>query len=359
MASGRRSALPPRPRPSGLRAPAGRARARSANGGGNLRQSPRLRLAARASDRANLPFACGVRLESAPLPCRSSSAAAPPTGRRGGVLVKTCFHWREESRKTVLRGQNRRSLEANRTVWPGNTPRRPPGRFGFPTKPLIIGTRLDAWSKPAFSVPTAKAGFDHGGRLPVSGAIDRTDLPDARGFGSGISSPQPAGAYLRERRGCTHIFQFVFKNCGLGRKQGALGASGGGSAPRAARSEGSERAFPQLTASPSGLPRSPRPRIRSQTAFFEQESRFFVRAGRAPDVTGAPGRAPAAGSPARRPRAPAGRMRVRPAASRTKPAPIAAGRERLQPACSSRMRHALNPWIQAICGGFVRRTRWS
>ena len=303
----------------------------------------------RVPDRADLPLTRGVgRVPSSPS-CR----------RRAAALVKTRFHWREESRKAALHGQKRPSLEANRPVRPGNPPRRLPKRFGPAAKPQFRTSRLDVWSKPAFSVPTVKALFDHGGRLPVSRAIDRTDLLDARGFGSGISSPQLAGAYLRERRGCTHIFQFVFKNCGLGRKQGALGVAGGGSAPRAARSEGSERAFPQLTASPSGLPRSPRPRIRSQTAFFEQESRFFVRAGRAPDVPGAPARAPAAGSPARRPRAPAGRMRVRPAASRTKPAPIAAGRERLQPACSSRMRHALNPWIQAICGGFVRRTRWS
>ena len=162
----------------------------------------------------------------------SDRADLPPA--RGGVLVKTCFHWREESRKTVLRGQNRRSLEANRTVWPGNTPRRPPGRFGFPTKPLIIGTRLDAWSKPAFSVPTAKAGFDHGGRLPVSGAIDRTDLPDARGFGSGISSPQPAGAYPRERAGLHPYFPVRVQELRSGTEMGRPGSGRRG--PRAPKS---------------------------------------------------------------------------------------------------------------------------
>ena len=72
-------------------------------------------------------------------------------------------------------------------------------------------------------------------------------------------------------------------------------------------------------------------------------------------------RAPAEGdgAPARDLRAPAGRMRLRPEASRTKPAPIAAGRPRPQPAHPPLAQHSPNPHDQAICGGFVRRTRRS
>ena len=111
-------------------------------------------------------------------PARLCTAGGPlPSGRRGGALVKTRLHWREESQKTALRGQNRRSLEANRPIRPENQPRRTAGRFGFLAKPQLRRPRSDAWSKPAFSVPTVKAGFDHGGRLPVSRAFGRTDPP--------------------------------------------------------------------------------------------------------------------------------------------------------------------------------------
>ena len=111
-------------------------------------------------------------------PARLCTAGGPlPSGRRGGALVKTRLHWREESQKTALRGQNRRSLEANRPIRPGNQPRRTAGRFGLLAKPQLRRPRSDAWSKPAFSVPTVKAGFDHERHLPVSRAFGRTDPP--------------------------------------------------------------------------------------------------------------------------------------------------------------------------------------
>ena len=81
---------------------------------------------------------------------------------RAAPVVKTRVHCRVESRKVRLRGQNRPSLEANAADRPRIPAREPPAPATATAKPQFRKPRQEAWSKPAFSVPTAKAGFDHG-----------------------------------------------------------------------------------------------------------------------------------------------------------------------------------------------------
>ena len=304
-------------------------------------------------DRADLPPARGG----------GTDAAAPPVGWRSGALVKTRLRWREESRKTARFGQNRRSLEANRPVWFGNAPFWPAGRFGPPAKPQIRRPRPGEWSKPAFSVPTVKAGFDHGGRLPVSGAPDRLDLPDARGFGS--VSPccswpvrgRTAGARRRRVRprprptsssgggGAAPIFSRSRSRIAIWDRIGALRRLLEG----ASRTEG---ARPNVAYGrfPSSRPRRrgrsgvrgrvivPRPRFLNRNRVFSC----------APAATGSH----AAGERQQVERS----CNPRPAARNLHQSPQArSGRDLCAPRrCSAPpTRGAL-----AICGGFVRRTRW-
>ena len=102
---------------------------------------------------------CPTLGEVRPLRPRSRCAPGP-----AATLVKTPVRWRVESRKTRLRGQKRLPLEAN----PADR-LRIPARGAFApvaaaAKPQFRGPYQEAWSKPALSVPTVKAGFDHGGR---------------------------------------------------------------------------------------------------------------------------------------------------------------------------------------------------
>ena len=98
-------------------------------------------------------------------------------------------------------------------------------------------------------------------------------------------------------------------------------------------------------------------RIRRQTRNKPQK----MCSRRPASTPGRRARAPAGGddAPARDLRAPAGQAESQPAASRAKPAPIAEGRPRPQPAHPPLARHSPNPHAPAICGGFVRRTRRS
>ena len=118
----------------------------------------------------------------------SDPGAAPAAGAsiHAAPVVKTRVHWRVESRKTRLRGQNRPSLEAN----PVQRPRFSVGGTSAPVapaeKPQFRRPYQQTWSKPAFSVPTVKAGFDHGGA-------------DPRGRGALMGRPRarPHPAYAR------------------------------------------------------------------------------------------------------------------------------------------------------------------
>ena len=73
------------------------------------------------------------------------------------------------------------------------------------------------WSKLAFSVPTVKACFDHGGRLSVSRVPDRADSPDARTapdwpglLGAHGARPRgPAPPRFSVRRG--HVDKIAFR----------------------------------------------------------------------------------------------------------------------------------------------------
>ena len=90
------------------------------------------------------------------------AATAAGASARAAPVVKTRVHWRERSRKTRLCGQSRPSLEANGTDRPRIPARRPPATAAAAAKPQLRRPHPAEWSKPAFSVPTVKAGFDHG-----------------------------------------------------------------------------------------------------------------------------------------------------------------------------------------------------
>ena len=113
--------------------------------------------------------------------------------RAGAALVKTPVHWRVESRKTLLRGQKRLSLEEN----PADRPRFSGGGASAPVapaaKPQFRRPYQEAWSKLALSVPTVKAGFDHGGCRPARaarGAAPRADVVRRAPAGRGCVQPE-------------------------------------------------------------------------------------------------------------------------------------------------------------------------
>ena len=161
--------------------------------------------------RAGPPVAaCGRRARWRPADARlrggGASAAVPAACiAPAPPVVKTGVHWREESRKTFLRGQNRPSLEANWPVSPGDPPLRPSSSSGLPAKPQFRGSPLDAWSKSAFSVPTVKAGFDHGGRLPVQGSFRWRASGRARRGCRLPAAGEPRERGARPRRGSAHV----------------------------------------------------------------------------------------------------------------------------------------------------------
>ena len=124
---------------------------------------------------------------------------------QNATLVKTPVHWRMESRKTRLRGQKRLSLEAN----PADRPRIPArGVFAPVTsaaKPQFRGPCQEAWPKPALSVPTVEAGFDHGGRLARAdgsrgGAKGGRRPPGARRSDAAATRGQPHETCTNRRR---------------------------------------------------------------------------------------------------------------------------------------------------------------
>ena len=101
---------------------------------------------------------------------RAAAPTAPVRDARHGrnaswpnaVVVKTRVYWRVESRKIRLYGQNRPSLEVNAAERPRIPACESPAPVAAAAKPQFRRPRPEAWSKLAFSVPTVKAGFDHG-----------------------------------------------------------------------------------------------------------------------------------------------------------------------------------------------------
>ena len=257
--------------------------------------------------------------------------AASPTGRRGGALVKTRVHWREESQKIGFCGQNERSLEANRPSRPGNPPRQPSRPFDPAAKPQLRMLCSNAWSKLAFSVPTVKACFDHGGRLSVSRAPDRTDSPDARTASDWPGLPGARGARPREpapprfsvRRG--HVDEIAFRAHFL-RFVACVHPI---SAPFGPSPPTSNHYLLAHRNSDLGFSRTPLPagtlRASSRRPSLQRTSKNVRELCSRRRVCNEPQKMyTQTERPPPNPRMPAGRGRARPAASRTKPAPIAA-----------------------------------
>ena len=115
---------------------------------------------------------------------RAAAPTAPVRDARHGrnaswpnaVVVKTRVYWRVESRKIRLYGQNRPSLEVNAAERPRIPACESPAPVAAAAKPQFRRPCIEAWSKPAFSVPTVDASFDHGTPRPRT-ATHRTGDP--------------------------------------------------------------------------------------------------------------------------------------------------------------------------------------